>query len=63
MRYYEETIMILTLMQDLVPKLDNSDTAKTTHNRDFDKTNLFIKPNWYQNSPDSQTSLPSIPVP
>lgn len=63
MRYYEETIMILNLMPDLVPKLVYSATANTTHYRDFDKTNLFIKPNWYQNSPDSQTSLPSIPVP
>lgn len=45
MRYYEETIMILNLMPDLVPELVYSATANTTHYRDFDKTNLFIKPN------------------
>ncbi|BAT00951.1 Os07g0273150, partial [Oryza sativa Japonica Group] len=44
MRYYEETIMILNLMPDLVPELVYSATANTTHYRDFDKANLFIKP-------------------
>uniref|UniRef100_A0A0E0AI04 50S ribosomal protein L22, chloroplastic n=1 Tax=Oryza glumipatula TaxID=40148 RepID=A0A0E0AI04_9ORYZ len=44
MRYYEETIMILNLMPDLVLKLVYSATANTSRYRDFDKANLFIKP-------------------